>query len=210
MRCELPSKTPGFFHERIDRMVRGSQQQHDLTVIRRYFRAYLHCWKTVLHFVRVAKHLEGTKNDRAWAAWCKRWLARLDPAEIEVFRQLRETRDYDTHQGMIEVTAEVADGLFPIVIVVPARPSHSRRRTHFLHRHGTCSGRSSPPRICEGFMTPFRAGDLSATTLFPTAGGGAGTLTARSPAAPETEHRREPTHRCADDFRGTSSSSRAA
>jgi hypothetical protein len=83
-----------FFREQIDRIVRGPQQQHDLTVIRRYFRAYLHCWKTVLHFVRVAKHLDGRKNNRAWIAWCKRWLARLDPAEIEVFEQLRETRDY--------------------------------------------------------------------------------------------------------------------
>jgi len=116
-----------FFHEQIDRIVRGPQQQHDLTVIRRYFRAYLHCWKTVLHFVRVAKHLDGRKNDTAWIAWCKRWLARLDPPDIEVFEQLRETRDYDTHQGMIEVADEVAAGLFPIVMVVPARPSHSRR-----------------------------------------------------------------------------------
>ena len=115
-----------FFHEHIDRIVRGPQQ-HDLPVIRRYFRAYLHCWKTVLHFVRVAKHLEGRKNDRAWGAWCKRWLTRRDPPEIEVFEQLRETRDYDTHQGMIEVAGEVAAGLFPIVMVVPARPSHWRR-----------------------------------------------------------------------------------
>jgi hypothetical protein len=116
-----------FFHEQIDPIVRGPQQQHDLTAIRRYFRAYLHCWKTVLHFVRVAKHLDGRKQNDAWIAWCSRWLARLNHAEIEVFEQLRETRDYDTHQGIIAVAGEVAAGLFPIVMIVPARPSHLRR-----------------------------------------------------------------------------------
>ncbi len=116
-----------FFHEQIDRIVRGPQQQHDLTLIRRYFRAYLHCWKTVLHFVRIAKGLDGGKNDKGWIPWSRRWLARLGPAEAEVFEQLRQTRDYDTHQGMIEVAGEVAAGLFPIVMIVPAKPSHSRR-----------------------------------------------------------------------------------
>jgi hypothetical protein len=116
-----------FFHEHIDRIVRGPQQQHDLTVLRRYFRAYLHCWKTLLHFVRVAKHLEGRKNEQAWIAWCKRWFVRLNPAEIEVFEQLRKMRDYDTHQGMINVAGEVAAGLFPIVMIVAVGQAHSRR-----------------------------------------------------------------------------------
>ncbi len=117
-----------FFHEQIDRIVRGPQHQHDLTVIRRYFRAYLHCWKTVLHFVRVAKGLDGSKNNKAWVAWCKRWQQqRLNSGEVQVFEQLRETRDYDTHDGMIEVGGEVAAGLFPIVMIVPAKSSHSRR-----------------------------------------------------------------------------------
>jgi hypothetical protein len=116
-----------FFHEQIERIVRGPQQQHDLDLIRRYFRAYLHCWKTVLHFVRTAKKLDGRKHDEEWISWCKRWLGRFDPNEIEIFEQLRETRDYDTHKGMIEVAGEVATGLFPIVMLAPARPSHSRR-----------------------------------------------------------------------------------
>ena len=47
-----------FFDEKIQTIVRGPEQGHDLTLIRRYFRAYLHCWKTVLHFVREAKGVE--------------------------------------------------------------------------------------------------------------------------------------------------------
>src|SRR5262245_57322543 len=115
-----------FFHDHIDHIVRGPQQQHDLTTIRRYFRAYLHCWKTVLHFVRVAKNLDGRKHDTAWKAWCGRWLAAFDSDHRDVFEQLRETRDHDTHRGMIAVAGEVAAGLFPIVMVVPTRPPHRR------------------------------------------------------------------------------------
>lgn len=113
-----------FFHEQIDRIVRGPQQQHDLDLVRRYFRAYLHCWKTVLHFVRSAKGLDRKKE---WISWCKRWLRRFSPDEIEIFEQLRETRDFDTHQGIMEVAGEVAMGLFPIVMLAPANPSHSRK-----------------------------------------------------------------------------------
>ena len=118
-----------FFHEQIDRIVRSPQQQHDLDLVRRYFRAYLHCWKTVLHFVRTAKGLDGTRQNAQWNAWCGRWqaLAHFDPTEIEIFKQLRETRDHDTHKGMIEIAGEVAAGLFPIVMVGPAKSSHSRR-----------------------------------------------------------------------------------
>jgi hypothetical protein len=36
-----------FFNEKIQTIVRGPQHGHDMDVIRRYFRAYLHCWKTV-------------------------------------------------------------------------------------------------------------------------------------------------------------------
>ena len=117
-----------FFHEQVERIVRGPQAQHDLTVIRRYFRAYLHCWKMVLHFVRVAKGLDGRQQDKEWAAWCTRWRqARLNSTETEVFEQLRQTRDHDTHVGMIDVSGEVAAGLFPIVMIVPAKSTHSRR-----------------------------------------------------------------------------------
>ena len=41
--------------------------------------------------------------------------------------QLRETRDYDTHSGTIEVSGEVAAGLFPLVFVGPVKASHVRR-----------------------------------------------------------------------------------
>ena len=118
-----------FFHECLDRIVRGPEDQQDLAVIRRYFRAYLHCWKTVLHFVRAAKGLEGSKNDEKWVDWCERWQQqrRLNTEEVQVFEHLRRTRDHDTHVGMIMVVGEIAAGLFPIVMFVPAKSSNSRK-----------------------------------------------------------------------------------
>jgi len=117
-----------FFHDQINRIVRGSQQQHDLTMIRRYFRSYLHCWKTVLYFVRIAKGLQSNQNTKLWVAWCQRWQQqRLSSVEVQVFEPLRETRDFDTHEGMVEVEEEVAAGLFPIVMIAPTKSPHSRR-----------------------------------------------------------------------------------
>ena len=60
---EVSLDDAGFFNEKIQTIVRGPQQGHDLDVIRRYFRAYLHCWKTVLHLVPEAK---GLKKDKDW------------------------------------------------------------------------------------------------------------------------------------------------
>jgi hypothetical protein len=114
-----------FFHAEIETIVRGPQVGHDLTRIRRYFRAYLHCWKTVVHLVRSAKGLD--RDKKGWISWCKRWQTSLTSAQTEVFEQLRQTRDYDTHQGMIVVDGEVAAGLFPIVMLIPTRSTHSRR-----------------------------------------------------------------------------------
>lgn len=68
-----------FFYQNLDRMIRGAGQGQDLVLIRRYFRAYLHCWKCVLHFVREVKGLSGKKHDSAWIAWCKRWAKGLNP-----------------------------------------------------------------------------------------------------------------------------------
>jgi hypothetical protein len=117
-----------WFHERIDEIVRGPQHGHDLAVIRRYFRAYLHCWKTVLHFVRKAKGFGGAERKDDWIAWCKRWQgAQLEPPIRPLMDQLRETRDYDTHSGTIVVSGEVAAGLFPLVFVGPVKVSHTRR-----------------------------------------------------------------------------------
>lgn len=129
-----------FFNDQIDLIIRGPQQQHDLELVRRYFRAYLHCWKTVLHFVRTEKGLDGKKHEAAWKSWCQRWLGRFDPSEIEIFEQLRETRDHDTHKGMIEVAGEIAGGLFPIVMLAPAKPSHSRRELISCTRKGIALG----------------------------------------------------------------------
>src|SRR4030095_3929605 len=112
--------------EQIDHIVRGPQDRHDLVVVRRYFRAYLHCWKTLLHFIRIAKQLEVGRNDKKWIAWCRRWSEHLTKGEQEVFEQLRVLRDHDTHQGLVEVTGEVAAGLFPIVMLVSPTPPHLR------------------------------------------------------------------------------------
>jgi len=114
-----------FFNEKIQTIVRGPQQGHDMDVIRRYFRAYLHCWKTVLHLACDAK---GHSSKKAWISWCQRWQAHhLDSDGSAIMEQLRTTRDYDTHSGTIAVSGEVAAGLFPLVFVEPVEPSQHRR-----------------------------------------------------------------------------------
>jgi hypothetical protein len=50
----------------------------------------------------------------------------LDRSDYEVFELLRQTRDHDTHVGMIEVKGEIAAGLFPIVMFQPAKRHHRR------------------------------------------------------------------------------------
>jgi hypothetical protein len=87
-----------FFNDKIEKIVRGPQSGHDLTVVRRYFHGYLHCWKTVLHLVRAAKGLDS--DEKKWVQWCQRWQAKhLDADSVKSMDQLRETRDYDTHAG---------------------------------------------------------------------------------------------------------------
>src|SRR5262249_479964 len=114
-----------FFDEKIQTIVRGPEQGHDLTLIRRYFRAYLHCWKTVLHFVREAK---GLKKDKDWARWCTRWQSyHLDGPSAAGMEQMRMTRDYDTHWGGIVLSGEIAAGLFPLVFLQPVASSQVRR-----------------------------------------------------------------------------------
>jgi len=123
-----------FFNDEIERIVRGPESGHDLTLVRRYFRGYLHCWKTVLHLVRAAK---GPTNKKQWVQWCRRWQAQhLDNDAIESMDQLRETRDYDTHTGTLIVSGEVAAGLFPLVFVAPVKPSQLRKELVTLTRKG--------------------------------------------------------------------------
>lgn len=116
-----------FFYEKLKPIIRGPEQQQDLELVRRYFRAYLHCWKCILHFVREVKGFTGKKNEQAWIGWCQKWAQRLDPSDWEVFDCLRKTRDHDTHVGMIEVKGEVAAGLFPIVMFYPGKQPQPRR-----------------------------------------------------------------------------------
>lgn len=112
-----------FFYKKLEPIIRGQQQQQDLELIRRYFRAYLHCWKCILHFVREAKSFD---KDQDWIAWCKRWQQTLEPSDLTVFEYLRKTRDHDTHEGMIEVEGQVAAGLYPIVMFHPGKQSGPR------------------------------------------------------------------------------------
>jgi hypothetical protein len=112
-----------FFYEKLEPIIRGPQQQQDLELVRRYFRAYLHCWKCVLHFVREVK---GLKKRQDWNAWCEEWERRLQPSDRKVFEYLRKTRDHDTHVGMIDVEGEVAAGLYPIVMFRPGKQSGPR------------------------------------------------------------------------------------
>jgi len=115
-----------WFHQGIDQIVRGPQHTHDSAVVRRLFRGYLHCWKTVLHFVREAKGFG--KDNKAWAAWCVGWQERqLTPDERAIMDQLRLTRDYDTHSGTIVVSGQVAAGLSPIVLLDPVETTLVRR-----------------------------------------------------------------------------------
>ena len=72
-----------FFYEKLNPIIRGPEQGQDLELIRRYFRAYLLCWKCVPHFVREVKGLSG--NDPAWIAWTEKWAHRLDTSDREVF-----------------------------------------------------------------------------------------------------------------------------
>lgn len=116
-----------FFYEKLEPIIRGPEQQQDLELVRRYFRAYLHCWKCIPHFVREVKGLAGKKNDPAWTAWCQKWAKRLAPGDSDVFDCLRQTRDHDTHVGMIEVKGQVAAGLFPIVMFQPGKGSQPSR-----------------------------------------------------------------------------------
>src|SRR5262245_49324641 len=105
-----------FFYAQLDPIIRGQEQRQDLQRIRRYSRAYLHCWKCIPHFVREVLGLSGAKNTRVWTEWCQRWRKRLEPADYEVFECLRKSRDRDTHEGVIPVTGQTAAGIFPIVM----------------------------------------------------------------------------------------------
>ena len=107
-----------FFYDKIDAIARGPEEKQDLEFVRRYFRGYLSCWKSILHFVREVK---GLKNDGQWIRWCQSFQnAQIsDTADREVFDCLRETRDHDTHSGMIAVERQIALGLHPVVMFYP-------------------------------------------------------------------------------------------
>ena len=120
-----------FFCEKIGQIVRGqSEQEQDLKVVHRYFRAYLHCWKCVFDYVREEKGLKETASFRSqcsrkdWIAWVERWKdswKEAQSSDSKILEILRETRDRDTHVGVICVDREIAGGLFPIAVFPPGR-----------------------------------------------------------------------------------------
>src|SRR6266849_10782590 len=107
-----------FFLEKLASLARGNEAQQDLDMIRRYFRGYLQCWKSALHFVREIKTL---KEHTRWITW----IGRLRTAggwskdEVGVWEGLRKLRDNDTHHGLITTDREIAAGLFPIAMITP-------------------------------------------------------------------------------------------
>ncbi len=104
-----------FYEKHLEPIIRGSEEQQDPELIRKYFRAYLHCWKSILYFVQEIKVLSG----KAWGKWCDEWKQHvLDDSEQKIFDYLRETRNHDTHQGTIVITKQVAI-LTPIVMFRP-------------------------------------------------------------------------------------------
>ena len=112
-----------FFCNKLEPIIRGPQQAQDLQAIRRFFRAYLHCWKSVLHFVR---EIKGLKEQKDWIAWSNKWAQGLRPGDRAVYELLRNTRDHDTHVAIVDVNGEVAAGLFPIVMFQPGKQSGPR------------------------------------------------------------------------------------
>ena len=109
-----------FFYKQMEPIICGPEQQQDLELIRRYFRAYLHCWKCILHLVRKKKALDSF-GEEAWIDWCKKWERRLQPSDRNVSEYLRRTRDHDTHVGMIDVDKQESAGLHPIVMFQPGK-----------------------------------------------------------------------------------------
>lgn len=108
-----------FFHEKIDKIVRGHEGGIDLDEVRRYFRAYLHCWKTALHFVRSMKALDD--DEKGWKKWCERWVGRhLDAPTAATANKLRELRDDDTHEMTLKLKKQVSAPVgTPLVFVEP-------------------------------------------------------------------------------------------
>ena len=110
-----------FFYEQLNPIVRGPEAEQDLETIRRYFRAYLHCWKAIIHYVR---EIRGFK-DPQWIAWSNRWKQSLEQGDAEIFDILRNSRDDDTHNQTVQTRGQIAMGLFPLVMFV-TRPGDER------------------------------------------------------------------------------------
>lgn len=89
--------------------MRGPESGIDLNGVRRYFRAYLHCWKTTLEFVRRIKGL--SRPD--WKLWCERWkTGNLNADDSATWDKLWGLRNYDTHETTLALV--IVGGTAPV------------------------------------------------------------------------------------------------
>ncbi len=132
-----------YFHGLVVDMITGQQDKQQPEVIRRNFRAFLHCWKSVIDFVKEStgygREADGEKGTKKSNKWKNKWTAwekdiysagmRSDVAAnaIEVIECLIRTRNHDTHGGTIVVSQELAL-LTPLVFFDPPREELPERK----------------------------------------------------------------------------------
>ena len=126
-----------WYHLRIDEIVRGPQQGHDLAVIR----ALLPRLSTVLHLVREAKGLGGSRHNRDWVA------GRPDICSLRVATRwtnfVRPGATIRTRAQSMSL-ARLPLGCFPLCLSVLSRPrisgvSSLRARARAWQSSNNCS-----------------------------------------------------------------------
>ena len=111
-----------FFCREISKIVRGlPEHEQNLEEVRRYFRGYLHCWKSTVELVRKERGLIGTE--------LQQWIEKegLEGSDLETYTNLRLTRDDDFHSWLIKPEREIANKLYPIVMFQPGGEGAKRR-----------------------------------------------------------------------------------
>ena len=107
-----------FFYNKMDGIVRRSEQEIEAGKddIRRYFRAFLHCWKSISQYACEA-HMSGKKFGK-WVE--EKWLKGKSD-EIQTWHDLSSTRDKDLHlAGVLSIDKEIGAAVpTPIVFFTP-------------------------------------------------------------------------------------------
>jgi len=110
-----------FFCTKIRQIVSVSEPEQDLEKVRRYFRAYLHCWKSTIEFVRKERAL----SPPDFGQWVEN--EGLEPSDLETYNDLRQTRDDDFHKWLTKAEREYANKIYPIVMFQPGGEGATRR-----------------------------------------------------------------------------------